>query len=47
MLNFENNYSPFFISMSSLVTTAAPIDYVENNNNDDEKKNCSQKKPHL
>ena len=29
--------------MSSLVTTAAPIDYVENNNNDDEKKTAPKK----
>lgn len=36
-------YSPFFISMSSLVTTAAPIDYIENNNNDDDKKPTPKK----
>lgn len=29
--------------MSSLVTTAAPIDYFENNNNDDEKKTAPKK----
>ena len=33
--------------MSSLVTTAAPIDYLENNNNDDEKKTAPKKKSHL